>query len=119
MVHHTFSKSACPLRPCSVKTHRGVIFSVWYVSVRPTSKTSNGVHVLFCCRRSAEEVPDDVDMEENKDSDDSDEENDVTEKAQETHNTDLTDDVIHQLSKYEEKELRKFRKVDYSWLAAL
>ncbi|KAM7316244.1 hypothetical protein ACRRTK_024924 [Alexandromys fortis] len=67
---------------------------------------------------SAEEVPD-VDMEENKESDDSDEENDLTEKAQETHNTDLRDDVIHQLSKREEKELRKFRKVDYSWLAAL
>lgn len=58
-------------------------------------------------------------MEESKESDDSDEENDLPEKAQETHNTDLRDDVIHQLSKYEEKELRKFRKVDYSWLAAL
>lgn len=99
-------------------SHHGVIFSVWYVNVRLTSETSNGVHILFCCR-SVEEVPDDVDMEENKDSDDSDEENYVTEKAQETHNTDLRDDVIHQLSKYEEKELRKFRKVDYSWLAAL
>ncbi|XP_041524337.1 WD repeat-containing protein 75-like [Microtus oregoni] len=67
---------------------------------------------------SAEEVPD-VDMEENQESDDSDEEDDLTEKAQETHNPDLRDDVIHQLSKREEKELRKFRKVDYSWLAAL
>lgn len=58
-------------------------------------------------------------MEEKKESDDSDEENDFTEKAQETNITDLGEDVIHQLSKSEEKELRKFRKVDYSWLAAL
>lgn len=69
--------------------------------------------------KSTEEIPDDVDMEEKKESDDSDEENDFTEKAQETNITDLGEDVIHQLSKSEEKELRKFRKVDYSWLAAL
>ncbi|XP_028742865.1 WD repeat-containing protein 75 [Peromyscus leucopus] len=69
--------------------------------------------------KSTEEIPDDVDMEEKKESDDSDEENDFTEKAQEANITDLGEDVIHQLSKSEEKELRKFRKVDYSWLVAL
>ncbi|XP_055472786.1 WD repeat-containing protein 75 [Psammomys obesus] len=66
-----------------------------------------------------DEIPDDVDTEEKEESDDSDEENDFTEKAQETNNMDLGEDVIHQLSKSEEKELRKFRKVDYSWIAAL
>lgn len=58
-------------------------------------------------------------MEEEKESDDSDEENDFTEKVQDTDNTDLGEDIIHQLSKSEEKELRKFRKVDYSWITAL
>ncbi|XP_060224311.1 WD repeat-containing protein 75 [Meriones unguiculatus] len=66
-----------------------------------------------------DETPDDVDIEEKEESDDSDEENDFTEKAQETNSMDLGEDVIHQLSKSEEKELRKFRKVDYSWIAAL
>lgn len=80
---------------------------------------SNGVYILFCYCQSTEEIPDDVDMEEKEESDSSDEEKDFTEKAQETNTTDLGEDVIHQLSKSEEKELRKFRKVDYSWLAAL
>lgn len=69
--------------------------------------------------KSAEEISDDVDMEGNEESDDSDEEYDLTEKAKETRNPDLGEDAIHQLSKSEEKELRKFRKVDYSWLTAL
>jgi len=69
--------------------------------------------------KSGEEVPDDADMEEEKESDDSDEENDFTEKTQDTNNTDLGEDIIHQLSKSEEKELRRFRKVDYSWITVL
>lgn len=69
--------------------------------------------------KSAEETPDDIEMEEAKESDDSDEENDFTEKVQDTNNTDLGEDIIHQSSKSEEKELRKFRKVDYSWITAL
>lgn len=69
--------------------------------------------------KSAEEHPDDVDMVEEKESDDSDEENNFTEKIQDTNNTDLEEDIIYQLSKSEEKELKKFRKVDYSWIAAL
>ncbi|XP_042544242.1 WD repeat-containing protein 75 [Dipodomys spectabilis] len=68
--------------------------------------------------KSGEEVPDDVDMEEEKGSDDSDEETHFTEQVQDTNITDL-EDVVHQLSKSEEKELRKFRKVDYSWIATL
>lgn len=59
--------------------------------------------------KSAEEISDDVDMEGNEESDDSDEEYDLTEKAKETSNPDLGEDAIHQLSKSEEKELRKFR----------
>uniref|UniRef100_A0A667GVS3 WD repeat domain 75 n=1 Tax=Lynx canadensis TaxID=61383 RepID=A0A667GVS3_LYNCA len=69
--------------------------------------------------KSGEEIPEDVDMEEGKESDDSDEENDFTEKIQDTNNTDLGEDLLHQLSKSEEKELRKFRKVDYSWITVL
>uniref|UniRef100_A0A452QZT3 WD repeat domain 75 n=1 Tax=Ursus americanus TaxID=9643 RepID=A0A452QZT3_URSAM len=69
--------------------------------------------------KSCEEIPEDVDMEEEKESDDSDVENDFTEKTQDTNDTDLGEDIIHQLSKSEEKELRKFRKVDYSWITVL
>ncbi|XP_003406221.1 WD repeat-containing protein 75 isoform X1 [Loxodonta africana] len=69
--------------------------------------------------KSAEEIPDDVDMEEEKESEDSDEENDFTEKVQDTDSIDLGEDIMHQLSKSEEKELRKLRKVDYSWITAL
>lgn len=58
-------------------------------------------------------------MEEEKESDDSDEESNFTEKIQDINNTDLEEDIIHQLSKSEEKELKKFRKVDYSWIVAL
>ena len=36
---------------------------------------------MFCYCQSAEEIPDDVDMEGNKESDDSDEEYDLTEEA--------------------------------------
>ncbi|KAM5326706.1 WD repeat-containing protein 75 [Glossophaga mutica] len=69
--------------------------------------------------KSAEEIPDDIDMEEEKESHSSDEENDFTEKVEDINNTDLGEDIVHQLSKLEEKELRKFRKVDYSWITAL
>lgn len=59
-------------------------------------------------------------MEEEKESgDDSDEEHDFTENTQDANDTDLGEDIIHQLSKSEEKELRKFRKVDYSWITVL
>lgn len=78
----------------------------------------NIVYILSCYE-SDEEIPEDVDMEEGKESDDSDEENDFTEKIPDTNNTDLGEDLLHQLSKSEEKELRKFRKVDYSWITAL
>ncbi|KAG8515648.1 WD repeat-containing protein 75 [Galemys pyrenaicus] len=65
--------------------------------------------------KSAEEIPEEEDMEQEKESDDSDEENDSTENFQDTSNIEMGEAVIHQLSKSEEKELRKFRKVDYSW----
>lgn len=58
-------------------------------------------------------------MEGNKESDDLDEEYDFTEEVKEINNTDLGEDIIYQLLKFEEKELRKFRKVDYSWLIVL
>ncbi|XP_006879002.1 PREDICTED: WD repeat-containing protein 75 [Elephantulus edwardii] len=68
--------------------------------------------------KRAEEIPDDVDMEEEKENDSSDEENDFTENIQDTNNIDLGED-INQLSKSEEKELRKLRKIDYSWITEL
>lgn len=77
------------------------------------------VYILFCYE-SGEEILEDVDMEEEKESgDDSDEEHDFTENTQDTNDTELGEDIIHQLSKSEEKELRKFRKVDYSWITVL
>lgn len=78
------------------------------------------VFILFCYYESGEEILEDVDMEEEKESgDDSDEEHDFTENTQDANDTDLGEDIIHQLSKSEEKELRKFRKVDYSWITVL
>nr|XP_004660322.1 WD repeat-containing protein 75 [Jaculus jaculus] len=73
---------------------------------------SHGTH-------STEGIPDDVDMEEEINSDDSDEEKDLAEETQHAAITDLGEDIIHQLSKSEERELRKLRKVDYSWIADL
>ncbi|NXK46566.1 WDR75 protein, partial [Chauna torquata] len=70
-------------------------------------------------KKSAEEVADEVEMESEKAEDDSDEEKDVTEMEQEDIKPmELVGEITHKLSKSEEKELRKIRKMDYSWISA-
>ncbi|POI28387.1 hypothetical protein CIB84_007863, partial [Bambusicola thoracicus] len=67
---------------------------------------------------SAEEAPDEVEMESEEAEDDSDEENTVTEMKQEDKMPmESLGETTHKLSKSEEKELRKIRKVDYSWIS--
>ncbi|XP_065697099.1 WD repeat-containing protein 75 [Patagioenas fasciata] len=69
--------------------------------------------------KSAEEVADEVEMESEKADDDSDEERDVTEMEQEdTSPSELLGEMTCKLSKHQEKELRKIRKMDYSWISA-
>lgn len=68
---------------------------------------------------SAEEVAEEVDMESEKTDDDSDEEGDVTEMEQEdTNPMELLGEMQCKLSKSQERELRKLRKMDYSWISA-
>uniref|UniRef100_A0A8C8EG05 WD repeat domain 75 n=1 Tax=Otus sunia TaxID=257818 RepID=A0A8C8EG05_9STRI len=68
---------------------------------------------------SAEEVADEVEMESEKTEADSDEERDVTEMEQEdTSPVELLGEITCKLSKSQEKELRKLRKMDYSWISA-
>ncbi|KAJ7395583.1 hypothetical protein BTVI_153330 [Pitangus sulphuratus] len=68
---------------------------------------------------NAEEVADEVEMESEKTEDDSDEERDVTEMEQEdTSHVELLGEMTCKLSKSQEKELRKIRKMDYSWISA-
>uniref|UniRef100_A0A672UFF8 Uncharacterized protein n=1 Tax=Strigops habroptila TaxID=2489341 RepID=A0A672UFF8_STRHB len=67
----------------------------------------------------AEEVADEVEMESEKTDDDSDEEGDVTEMEQENTNPmELLGEMTCKLSKSQERELRKLRKMDYSWISA-
>lgn len=68
---------------------------------------------------SAEEVADEVEMESEEAEEDSDEEKDVTEMEQENiKSMDLLGETTCKLSKAEEKELRKVRRMDYSWISA-
>uniref|UniRef100_A0A8C3PQT1 WD repeat domain 75 n=1 Tax=Calidris pygmaea TaxID=425635 RepID=A0A8C3PQT1_9CHAR len=70
-------------------------------------------------KKSAEEVADEVEMESEKTEDDSDEERDITEMEQEdTSPVELLGEMTCKLSKSQEKELRKIRKMDYSWISA-
>lgn len=58
-------------------------------------------------------------MESENTEDDSDEERGVTEMEQEdTSAMELLGEMTCKLSKSQEKELRKIRKMDYSWLSA-
>lgn len=67
---------------------------------------------------STEETPDEVEMESEEAEDDSDEENSVTEMKQDDKMPlESLGETTHRLSKSEEKELRKIRKVDYSWIS--
>ncbi|XP_040418200.1 WD repeat-containing protein 75 [Cygnus olor] len=70
-------------------------------------------------KKSAEEVADEVEMESEEAEEDSDEEEDITEMEQENIKPrDLLGEITCKLSKAEEKELRKVRKMDYSWISA-
>uniref|UniRef100_A0A8B9EDH3 WD repeat domain 75 n=1 Tax=Anser cygnoides TaxID=8845 RepID=A0A8B9EDH3_ANSCY len=70
-------------------------------------------------KKSAEEVADEVEMESEDAEEDSDEEKDITEMEQENIKPmDLLGEITCKLSKAEEKELRKVRKMDYSWISA-
>lgn len=77
---------------------------------------------MYCFRsssRSAEEVADEVEMESEKTEDESDEERDVAEMEQEdTSPVESLGEMTCKLSKSQEKELRKIRKTDYSWISA-
>ncbi|NXN99488.1 WDR75 protein, partial [Rhinopomastus cyanomelas] len=66
----------------------------------------------------AEEVADVVEMESEKSEDDSDEERDTAEMEQDTSPVELWGGATCKLSKSQERELRKIRKTDYSWVSA-
>lgn len=67
---------------------------------------------------SAEEAPAEVEMESEEAEDDSDEETAATEmKQDETMPMESLGETTHKLSKSEEKELRKIRKTDFSWIS--
>lgn len=67
---------------------------------------------------SAEEAPAEVEMESEEAEDDSDEETAATEmKQDDTMPMESLGETTHKLSKSEEKELRKIRKTDFSWIS--
>ncbi|NXQ27414.1 WDR75 protein, partial [Alaudala cheleensis] len=68
--------------------------------------------------KSAEEVADEVEMESEKAEDDSDEEDGTAMEQEDTSHLELLGEVTCKLSKSQEKELRKIRKMDYSWISA-
>ncbi|KAF4799580.1 WD repeat domain 75 [Turdus rufiventris] len=69
--------------------------------------------------KSAEEVADEVEMESEKAEDDSDEEDVTAMEQEDTSHMELLGETTCKLSKSQEKELRKIRKMDYSWISAL
>ncbi|NXH22530.1 WDR75 protein, partial [Bucco capensis] len=69
--------------------------------------------------KSAEEVAEEVEMASEKSETESDEERDGTEMDQEdTSPVEFLGEMTCKLSKSQEKELRRIRKMDYSWVAA-
>uniref|UniRef100_A0A8C5IS02 WD repeat domain 75 n=1 Tax=Junco hyemalis TaxID=40217 RepID=A0A8C5IS02_JUNHY len=68
--------------------------------------------------KSAEEVADEVEMESEKAEDDSDEEDVTAMEQEDTSHIELLGEITCKLSKSQEKELRKIRKMDYSWISA-
>ncbi|KAF2987371.1 hypothetical protein EK904_002409, partial [Melospiza melodia maxima] len=68
--------------------------------------------------KSAEEVADEVEMESEKAEDDSDEEDVTAMEQEDTSHMELLGEMTCKLSKSQEKELRKIRKMDYSWISA-
>ncbi|KFV76575.1 WD repeat-containing protein 75, partial [Struthio camelus australis] len=68
--------------------------------------------------KSAEEVADEVEMESEEAEDDSAEERDVTEMEQDLRPLEFLGETTWKLSKSQERELRKIRKMDYSWISS-
>ncbi|TRZ23905.1 hypothetical protein HGM15179_003176 [Zosterops borbonicus] len=68
--------------------------------------------------KSVEEVADEVEMESEKAEDDSDEEDVTAMEQEDTSHMELLGEMTCKLSKSQEKELRKIRKMDYSWISA-
>uniref|UniRef100_A0A8C8RY64 WD repeat domain 75 n=1 Tax=Pelusios castaneus TaxID=367368 RepID=A0A8C8RY64_9SAUR len=69
--------------------------------------------------KSAGEVADEVEMDSEKAEDESDEDIEVTEMEPDINPTEILGEITPKLSKSQEKELRKIRRMDYSWIAAL
>ncbi|KYO33720.1 WD repeat-containing protein 75 [Alligator mississippiensis] len=69
--------------------------------------------------KSNGEVADEVEMESEKAEDESDEDIDHTAIEEDPKLTELWGEMTPKLSKSQEKELRKIRKTDYSWISAL
>ncbi|KAH0621575.1 hypothetical protein JD844_023033 [Phrynosoma platyrhinos] len=70
--------------------------------------------------KRTDDVPNDVEMENDNGEDESEEETDITEVHPSASDAlECLGEVIPKLSKAQEKELRKLRKLDYSWASAL
>lgn len=77
------------------------------------------VYLGFFSICSNGEVADEVEMESEKAEDESDEDIDHTAIEEDPKLTELWGEMTPKLSKSQEKELRKIRKTDYSWISAL
>ncbi|XP_069082022.1 WD repeat-containing protein 75 [Pleurodeles waltl] len=76
--------------------------------------------LLISKQESTEEVPDEVEMQSENGVEDSDEEMDSTERNQEIPPPPpYMEETCPQLSKYQERELKRLRKKDYSWISTL
>ncbi|XP_074856825.1 WD repeat-containing protein 75 isoform X2 [Carettochelys insculpta] len=69
--------------------------------------------------KSSGDVVDEVEMDSEKAEDESDEDVELSEMEQDTNPTEFLGEIAPKLSKAQEKELRKIRRMDYSWVAAL
>lgn len=75
---------------------------------------------FFYFLNSANKVPDEVEMESDSEDDESDKEAEVAEAHQQVpQSTESLEDMASKLSKAQEKELRRIRKLDYSWASIL
>ncbi|XP_015280396.1 PREDICTED: WD repeat-containing protein 75 [Gekko japonicus] len=80
----------------------------------------NSLLVSKANNSSADEPPDEVEMESDRGESDSEEEGALSDvHGQVPEATESLGDVAPKLSKAQEKELRKLRKLDYSWASAL
>ncbi|XP_042192361.1 WD repeat-containing protein 75 [Callorhinchus milii] len=69
--------------------------------------------------KSSEEEKEDVEMESKEEEDDSDIEIHPNETQAETRTASSSDELLPKLSKSEEKELKKIRKIDFNWVFTL